>query len=63
MIYHCDTIMASVMSRLGVPPTPWDEIYLKFREPLPEDIDRYAVATIGDGEVYPSACTQDAKRE
>ena len=51
MIYHCDTIMASVMARLEIPPTPWDEIYLKFREPLPEDVDRYAVATIGEGEV------------
>ena len=51
MIYHCDTIMASAMNHLDIPPTPWDEIYLKFREPLPEDVDRYAVSTIGEGEI------------
>ena len=45
MVYHCDTIMASAMSRLGIVPTSWDEIYLTFREPLPADIDRYAIST------------------
>ena len=46
-IYHCDTIMASVMNRLGILPTNWNEIYLSFREPLPPSVDRYAISTIG----------------
>ena len=38
-IYHCDTIMADAMDRLGIAPTHRNEIYLMFREDLP-DLDK-----------------------
>ena len=44
----CDADFIHCFSFAGV----WDEVCLKFREPLPEDVDRYAVATIGDGDGY-----------
>jgi hypothetical protein len=44
-VYHCDSIMASVCDRVGIGPTPWSEVYLNFREPVPENIEDYAIVT------------------
>lgn len=47
-VYHCDSIMAAVMDRVGILPTHWDEIYLTFREEVPQD-DRFAIVTKSSG--------------
>jgi hypothetical protein len=44
-VYHCDSIMAAVCDRLGIEPTNWEEIYLNFREPSPQDSDQFAIVT------------------
>lgn len=43
-VYHCDTIMAAAMERVGILPMHWDEIYLTFREEAP-DVERFAIVT------------------
>jgi hypothetical protein len=47
-IYHCDSIMAAVMQRLKIDPSPWSEIYLNFREefPPPEVLEKFAIVSI-----------------
>lgn len=35
--------LGDVMHRLGVPRTPWPDVLVHFREPLPDDLSPYAV--------------------
>jgi hypothetical protein len=42
-ISSTDSILADICFRLGIEPTPWSEVCIHFREPLPADLSPYAV--------------------